>query len=121
MKFARLVFMFAGLYGLLALVPCYLLEGAISQQMPPKITHPEFFYGFIGVALSWQFVFLVMSRDPKRYAALIPAAIFEKFGFAIPCAVLYLQNRLSPLMLTSAAMDALLGVLFVMCYQRLRR
>ena len=62
MKFAKLVFLIAGIYGLIALLPQYFLEGRIGQNSPPPITHPEFYYGFLGVTVAWQILFLVISR-----------------------------------------------------------
>jgi hypothetical protein len=52
MKFAKIVFLIAGIQGLLILAPLYFLERTIGRQAPPAITHPEYFYGFVGVALA---------------------------------------------------------------------
>ena len=71
MVFARRTFLIAGVYGLLALVPMYFLEGRIGRDIPPPITHPEYFYGFIGVAVAWQVAFLVIARDPVRFRPLM--------------------------------------------------
>jgi hypothetical protein len=43
MRFAKIVFLIAGIYGLLVLTPLYFLEGTIGRQTPPAITHPDFF------------------------------------------------------------------------------
>ena len=59
MKFASRVYLVAGIYGLIALVPQYFTELKIGRDYPPAITHPEFYYGFIGVAISWQIAFLM--------------------------------------------------------------
>jgi hypothetical protein len=40
----------AGLYGLVVLLSLYLLEHRLGQDYPPSITHPEFYYGFVGVS-----------------------------------------------------------------------
>jgi len=53
--FARRVFLFAGVIGLLTLVPQYLMEARVGRDFPPPITHPEYFYGFVGVGM----VFLI--------------------------------------------------------------
>jgi hypothetical protein len=45
MKFARLVFLVAGIYGLIVLVPQFFLERKIGTDTPPPITHAEYFYG----------------------------------------------------------------------------
>ena len=49
----------------LVIAPLYFAEGQIAQNDPPPITHPEFFYGFIGITLAWQFVFLAI-RAARR-------------------------------------------------------
>ena len=116
MKFARLVFLIAGSYGLIVLLPQYFLEAKNSRDFPPAITHPEYYYGFIGIAVAWQIVFLILSRDPARYRPLMLPAVVEKAGFAIPALVLFLQHRLAPLTFSFAMIDATLGVLFVLAY-----
>ena len=120
MKFARIVFLIAGVYGLLALLPLYFLENQTGRDYPPPITHPEYYYGFIGVSVAWQLVFLVMSTDPIRYRPLMLPAIVEKASFLIPVIVLYLQQRVSSFMLGVASIDGILGVLFFISYLKCR-
>jgi hypothetical protein len=55
MKFAKIVFWGAGIWGVLVLTPLYFMYDLIGRQEPPPITHPGFYYGFAGVALAWQF------------------------------------------------------------------
>jgi len=57
--FATRVYLIAAIYGFLVLVPQYFLEASLV----PPTTHPEQFYGFVGLALVWQFVFVMISRD----------------------------------------------------------
>ena len=61
----------------------YFLEGRIGRDTPPPITHPEFFYGFLGVAVAWQAAFLVIARDPVRFRPLMVPAVLEKAAFAL--------------------------------------
>jgi hypothetical protein len=112
MRFARLVFMIAGIYGLLLLVPVYFLE---SQIVPP-ITHPEFFYGFVGIAIAWQIAFLVVARNPVRFRPIMVAAIIEKTSYGLAVVILYLLNRLAPLPTAIGAVDLLFAVLFAAAY-----
>jgi hypothetical protein len=49
MKFAKLVFTIAGVYGILVILPQYFLEAKNGRDFPPPINHPEYYYGFIGV------------------------------------------------------------------------
>jgi hypothetical protein len=116
MKFAKITFLLAGIYGLIVLLPLYFMEQQTGRDYPPPITHPEYYYGFIGVAVAWQLVFLVMSRDPARYRPIMLPAIVEKVSFGIPVAILYLQQRVSPFIVGGAMIDALLGVLFLIAY-----
>ena len=120
MKFARVVFRVAGIYGLLVLVPQFFLEGKIGRDAPPPITHPEFFYGFICVAVAWQVLFLVLSTDPVRYRPMMIPAMLEKIGFPIAVVVLYLQGRLAPTIFAPASADLILLVLFVLSYRKTR-
>lgn len=121
MKFAKLTFLIAGIYGLLVLLPLYFLEQQTGREYPPPITHPEYYYGFAGVAVAWQLAFILMSRDPVRYRPLMPAAMVEKAVFFVPAIVLYLQHRLSTSMLVGGCLDGVLGVLFLISYLKLRR
>ncbi len=116
MKFAKRVFLIAGVYGLIVLLPMYLLEEKTGRDFPPPITHPEYYYGFIGVAVAWQVLFLILSRNPIRYRPMMIPAILEKAAFAIPAVILYLQQRISTFTLGAGLVDSLLGVLFVVAY-----
>jgi hypothetical protein len=116
MKFARVVFPVAGIYGLIVLAPRYFLEAKTGRDFPPPITHPEFYYGFIGVTIGWQVLFLFLSTDPTRYRPLMIPAVLEKASFAIAIAVLFLLHRVPSLMLAPAAADLILGVLFTASY-----
>ncbi|HVY04170.1 MAG TPA: hypothetical protein VG983_10975 [Caulobacterales bacterium] len=94
MRFARWVFLVAGIYGVLALAPGFFLEGAMNAAAPPAITHPEFYYGFIGSALVWQIAFFVIASDPAKYRPLIAVSVLEKLAFFGPCLALYALGRL---------------------------
>lgn len=115
-KFARLVFLIAGVYGLIVLLPMYLLEEKTGRDFPPPITHPEFYYGFIGVAVAWQVVFLILSRNPIRYRPMMIPSVLEKAAFAVPAVILFLQQRISTFTLAAGLADSVLGVLFVLAY-----
>ncbi len=112
MKFAKYVFNIAGIYGLIVLLPQYFLESKTGIDNPPAIAHPEYFYGFIGVAVAFQVVFLIIARDPVRYRLMMLPSVTEKLSFAIPAAVLYTQDRLPPAMLGAGLIDLVLGILF---------
>jgi hypothetical protein len=44
-RFARWVFLIAGIVGVIEIVPLYFLENTIDRTQPPPITHPGFYYG----------------------------------------------------------------------------
>jgi hypothetical protein len=96
MKFARLVFRVAGVYGLLVITPLYFIFDKIGKQDPPPITHPGFYYGFAGTALAWQIAFLVISTDPIRFRLMMIPSILEKVTYGIAIIALYLQQRVHP-------------------------
>lgn len=116
MKFASRVFLIAGIYGILLLAPMYFLEGQVAKDFPPAITHPEYFYGFIGVALAWQIAFLIMSRDPARYRLIMLPAIVEKFSYGVAVVTLFFQGRLAPIAVGFGVADLLLGCLFIAAF-----
>lgn len=116
MRFTRILFLVAGIYGLLVLLPQYFLEATNGRMYPPPITHPEYYYGFIGVAVAWQVLFLILAQDPQRYRAMMIPAIIEKASFGIAAIVLYVQNRVALAMLVFGIIDLILGALFVVAY-----
>jgi hypothetical protein len=117
-RFARRVYTVAGIYGLIVTLPQYFLEDRIGRDTPPPITHPEHFYGFIGVVVAWQIAFLVIARDPQRFRALMPVTVLEKLAFAVPVLLLWAKGRAGGTLLPFAGIDLLLGALFFASYGR---
>ena len=99
-------------------MPQYFLESRTGRDFPPPITHPEYYYGFIGVAVAWQIVFPLISRDPARYRPIMLVAIVEKASFGLPAIGLYVGGRLSGQMLVAGVIDLVRGALFVFAYKR---
>jgi hypothetical protein len=116
MKFAKIVFRVAAVWGVLVITPLYFMFDLIGRQDPPPITHPAFFYGFVGLALAWQIAFFFISSDPVRYRPLMIASMFEKFSYAAAVIILVSQARTRPSDLVFAGTDLLLCVLFVVAY-----
>jgi hypothetical protein len=112
------VYTVAGIYGLITVAPLYLMERAIATQSPPAITHPEYFYGFIGVTLAWQLLFLRIGRDPVALRAVIPITVVEKLAFGIPALVLFAQHRIAGSTLVFGLIDLVWAELFTMSYSR---
>jgi hypothetical protein len=59
MRFARFVFIGAGIWGIVVLLPLYWLVDLSGQHYIPPMDYPQFFYGFLSVAMAWQIAFLV--------------------------------------------------------------
>jgi hypothetical protein len=116
MKFARVTFLAAGTIGILVLIPLYFQLEKMGVDNPPPVTHPEFYYGFVGVALAFQIVFIIISTDPWRYRPLMLAAIFEKFAFVIPTFYLYSQGSPLGSILIGALLDLVWAILFIASY-----
>ncbi|HUF04739.1 MAG TPA: hypothetical protein VMM38_11265 [Aridibacter sp.] len=116
MRLAKTVFLVAGIYGIAVLFPQYFLEAKNAVEFPPPITHPEYFYGFTGVALAFQFVFLVISRDPVRYRPMMIPSVIEKFSFAGSAIVLFSLGRIHTAVLAFGMIDLVLGLLFAASY-----
>ncbi len=116
MKFAKVVYLIAGIWGVAALTPMYFLRDMIGRISPPAITHAEYFYGFLGVTLTWQFVFLVIASDPLRYRPIIAISIFEKLGFVAAIGHLFLNGRLTAVEAAIILPDALLALLFLTAF-----
>jgi hypothetical protein len=118
MRFAKWVFLLAGVSGILMVLPPYFLERQTSEDYPPPITHPEYYYGFFGVTLAWQVLFLVIASDPVRYRRAMLPAMLEKASFALAIPLLYVAGRVAGLWLGFASMDTAWLVLFVIAYLR---
>lgn len=118
MNLARRVFAIAGVYGIIVLVPLFLGPERFAQRNPPPVTHPEFFYGFAGVALAWQVAFLIISRDPQRYRPLMIPCMLEKFIFGIATVALFIAGDTSAQMCGAAVIDLVLGAFFVLSWFR---
>ena len=116
MRFAKIVFLVAGVYGLLVLLPQFFLEERAGRDFPPPINHPEYYYGFLGVAAAWQVLFLILSGDPARYRAMMIPSVLEKISFGAAAVVLFLQGRVAPVLLPFAAIDLLFAALFLAAY-----
>ena len=119
MKFSRWVFIIAGVYGVISVAPLYFMEQTIDSHDPPPITHPMFFYGFVGVTLAWQLLFFAIARQPVRLRPVIPFAVLEKLSFGIGAMVIYRQGRLDHSDLSFGGIDLALAVLFMLAWWRL--
>lgn len=119
MKFTKTVFWIAAIYGFILLTPMYFLMNTIGQEAPPTISHPEFYYGFVGVTLLWQCIFVFIALDPFRYQAIIRIAILEKFSYTVPVLILYSLGKVQLNILGTALADPIFAILFIIAYFRI--
>lgn len=120
MNKVKIIYRGAAIYGLLVLFPMLFMEKKIGVDYPPPITHPDFFYGFIFVALVFQFLFLVIASDPKRFRPIILISIFEKIPYGLMIIYLYSIERIPAINLIGGSVDLFLGALFVWSYIKTR-
>jgi hypothetical protein len=112
-RFARVVFAIAGVWGVLIMTPLYFTIDAVGRAYPPAITHPDLYYGFIGVTLAWQIAFLAIATNPVRYRPIMLAGILEKLLYVGTLIALYLQGQLQPGQAAAIIVpDGTLGLLF---------
>ena len=116
MRFAKVVFILAGVWGIVVLTPLYFLVDLTGRRYAAPMDYPHFFYGFLSVAMAWQFAFLVIGTSPARFRPLMIPGILEKLGHVAGVAVLYSQGRITVADLTAAGPDLLLGLLFIVSF-----
>ena len=118
MRFARVVFWVAGIWGVVVITPLYFMLNLIGKQDPPTITHPGFYYGFVGCALAWQIAFLIIGADPVRLRPMMIPSVVEKFTFGVAVVTLVVNGRMHRTDLVFAGTDLTLGELFVAAFVR---
>ena len=119
MRFAKTVFIGAGVWGIVVLTPLYWLVDVTGREYPPPANHPQFFYGFLSVAMAWQLAFLVIGSNPARFWPLMLPSVVEKLGHVATVAVLYSQARIPAVDAQAAVPDLLLGVIFIIALARI--
>jgi len=116
-NFPKRVFQVAGTYGVIVLAPQYLIETGLLPAPAAPLARPELFYGFVGLALVWQFAFFLIATDVRRYRPLMLISVFEKLAFGVPAAALFAQGRVGADVLAVGSIDLVLGALFVLSYR----
>jgi hypothetical protein len=120
LKFAKIVFMVAGVWGVLVTLPLYFLYDLIGHQSPPVITHPEFYYGFVGVTLTWQVVFLVIATNPARYRTMIIPSILDKFSYVLANLALFVNHKMTASQALPSTTDLVLALFFISAFLKTR-
>ena len=116
MRFAKTVFLVAGVWGIVVLTPLYWLVDVSGRRYAAPVDYPQFFYGFLSVAMAWQVAFLVIGSSPSRFRPLMIPGILEKFGHVAGVVALYGQGRIAVADAMAAGPDVLLGALFVAAF-----
>jgi hypothetical protein len=116
MRLARIVFTFAGVWGVAVLTPLYWLVDVTGRRYGAPSDYPQFFYGFLSVAMAWQIGFLVIGSNPSRFRPLMIPSILEKCGHVSVLAVLYAKARISAADAQAAIPDLALGILFIAAF-----
>jgi hypothetical protein len=116
MTWIRRLFVASGVLGLLALVPLYFRETRLGLDFPPPITHPELFYGFLGVTIAWQMGYIVIGSDPRRYRPFMLLGAFGKLSFSTALTILLLQGRVPAVIFAAGLPDVVMAILFVAAY-----
>jgi hypothetical protein len=120
MRFAKYVFITAGIWGIVVLTPLFWLVDVTGRRYPPPADYPQFFYGFLFVAMAWQIAFLVIGANPIRFRPFMIPAIIEKLGYVSTLAILYSQSRISSIDTQPILPDLLLGILFIASFVKTR-
>lgn len=118
MRFAKAIFILAGLWGILVLTPLYFLVDITGKPWPAPANYPHFFYGFIGVAMAWQVAFLIIGSNPARFRLMMIPAILEKFGHVATVGLLYARGRITATDAGTALPDLVLAILFIAAFAR---
>jgi hypothetical protein len=121
MRFAKVVFIVAGVWGIGVLTPLYFLVDITGRQYAQPTAYPQFFYGFLSVGMAWQIAFLIIGSDPARFRPLMIPAIIEKLGYVATLIILFSQARVPVADAQAAVPDGLLGLLFVAAFVRTSR
>ena len=121
MRFARSVFILAGVWGIAVLTPLFFLVDVTGRPYPAPTDYPHFYYGFLAVAMAWQLAFLVIGRDPVRFRPMMIPAVCEKAFYVISLLTLYTKGSIEAGQLAVGGPDLLLGCLFVSAFVKTRK
>lgn len=116
MKLAKWTFRTAGIFGLIVMVPILCAEKLIPKIMPPAITHPEFFYGFVILNICWQILYIFLSKDPVRFRPMMIPSFLAKGSGPVALLWLYFQGRISSQWITTTIMDGVFALLFLVSF-----
>jgi hypothetical protein len=117
-RFAKIVFIVAGIWGFAVMTPLYFAFDLIGRTYPPPLTHPDIYYGFVGVTLVWQFAFFLIATNPARYRLIMIAAVLEKLVYVATLCIVYMRGEMQAGQLIAIPPDLTLGILFIVAFLR---
>ena len=120
MKFAKVVFVCAGIWGIGVLTPLYWLVDVSGRRYGVPTEYPQFYYGFLSVAMAWQIAFLIIGSNPARFRMLMIPGMLEKLGYVVGLAVLYHQARVTWADAQAAVPDFALAILMMLAFVKTR-
>jgi len=120
MKFAKVVFVGAGIWGIGVLTPLYWLVDVSGRRYGVPTEYPQFYYGFLSVAMAWQIAFLIVGSNPARFRMLMIPGILEKLGYVVPLVVLYQQARVTWADGQAAVPDFVIAILMMLAFVKTR-
>ena len=112
-RFASRIYFWCAVFGIGVLALAYL------QPVPDPwhLTH----LGFVGTALVFQGIFLVIARDPLRYEPIMPVTFFEKLCFGVPAVAFAMNGQADVASAVFGAIDLVMMVLFIIAWRGLRK
>lgn len=120
MKFAKVVFVCAGIWGIGVLTPLYWLVDVSGRRYGVPTEYPQFYYGFLSVAMAWQIAFLIIGSNPARFRMLMIPGIIEKLGYVVGLSLLYQQARVTWADAQAAVPDFALAILMMLAFVKTR-
>jgi hypothetical protein len=115
MRFAKWVFTLAAIYGLITIPLTYFAEPEMARRFG-ALGQPLWFYGFLGVVLVFQLVYLQTGRDPVRYRPFMLLSLLAKLSFVVTAAAMFMVGRTVAEQALVTAPDLIWSVLFAAAY-----
>ena len=110
------IYTVAGVYGLIVLLPLWFTAHKLALS-GPALTRPEYYYGFLGAACSFQLVYLTIGRDPVRYRPLMPVSVIAKLSFFVPVAILFAAGRIDTTTMALSSVDGAIALAFLWAWR----
>jgi hypothetical protein len=111
MKLARWIFLIAGVFGLLLMIPIAVDVKVIGQIVPPG---GSFFYGSIMLNMCWQILYIFLSRDPVRYRPMMIPSFLAEASAPFASTWLYLYGY--RLWIPTVVADGAFAILFLVAF-----